>query len=91
MKKRIAILAVLALMLTLLAGCAGTTVIYTNQCTCPTGGHTNNDTNNTPDTAFDEVFGALAGSGVNVAVADAQTPTWLLGKEESKTKEMPIC
>ena len=49
MKKRIAILAVLALMLTLLAGCAGTTVIYTNQCTCPTGGHTNNDTNNTPD------------------------------------------
>ena len=49
------------------------------------------DTNNTPDTAFDEVFGALAGSGVNVAVADAHAPTWLLGKEETKTKELPIC
>lgn len=46
MKKRIAFLTVLALVLTLLAGCAGTTVIYTNQCTCPTGGHTN--TPNTP-------------------------------------------
>ena len=45
--KKIAILAVLALMLSLLAGCVGTTVIYTNQCTCPTGGHTNNTPNNT--------------------------------------------
>ena len=50
MKKRIAIVAVLALMLTLLSGCAGTTVIYTNQCTCPTGGHTNNDTPNNTET-----------------------------------------
>lgn len=46
MKKRIAILAVLALLLTLLAGCAGTTVVYYNQCTCPVGGHTNNNTPN---------------------------------------------
>ncbi len=48
MKKKIAILAVLALMLTLLAGCAGTTVIYTNQCTCPPGGHTNTPTTPNP-------------------------------------------
>lgn len=41
MKKRIVMTLVLALVLSLLAGCAGTTVIYTNQCTCPSGGHTN--------------------------------------------------
>ena len=39
MKKSIAMLTVVALALTLLAGCAGTTVVYCNQCTCPTGGH----------------------------------------------------
>jgi phosphoribosyl 1,2-cyclic phosphodiesterase len=49
------------------------------------------ETNNTPDTAFDEVFGALAGSGVTVAVADPCEPTWLLGKEESKAKETHVC
>ena len=42
MKKRIAMTVVIALLLSLLAGCAGTTVVYYNQCTCPTGGHTNN-------------------------------------------------
>jgi len=40
MKKRIAMITLLALLVSLLAGCAGTTVVYMNQCTCPTGGHT---------------------------------------------------
>lgn len=53
MKKRIALLTVLAMILTLLAGCAGTTVVYYNQCTCPTGGHTNN----TPDVTDPPVVG----------------------------------
>ena len=39
MKKRITMLTTLVLVLTLLAGCAGTTVVYYNQCTCPPGGH----------------------------------------------------
>jgi len=39
MKKRITILTALVLALTLLAGCAGTTVVYYNQCTCPSDGH----------------------------------------------------
>ena len=37
MKKKIALILTAALMLTLLAGCAGTTVVY-GGCTCPTGG-----------------------------------------------------
>lgn len=41
MKKRIAMALLLALVLSLLSGCAGTTVVYYGQCTCPTGSHTN--------------------------------------------------
>ena len=37
--KKITIILALVLMVSLLAGCAGTTVVYTD-CTCPTGGHT---------------------------------------------------
>ena len=36
MKKQIAFSLVLVLMLSLLAGCAGTAVVYLNDCTCPT-------------------------------------------------------
>ncbi len=55
------------------------------------------ETNNTPDTAFDEVFGALAGSCVNVAVADPREPVWLVREEEGSSqtedqeKENAIC
>ena len=49
------------------------------------------ETNNTPDTAFDEVFGALAGSGVKIAVADPRVPTWLLGENELANKEDVLC
>lgn len=37
--KKITIILALVLMVSLLAGCAGTTVVYTD-CTCPAGGHT---------------------------------------------------
>ena len=52
MNKKIAIMIALALALTLLAGCAGTTVVYYNQCTCPTGGHAT-----TPDVTEPPVVG----------------------------------
>ena len=45
--KKIAILLVLALVVTLFAGCAGNIVVV-GDCTCPTGGHTNNPTNPPP-------------------------------------------
>ena len=40
------------------------------------------ETNNTPDTAYDEVFGALAGSGVHVEIASPCEPTWLINERE---------
>lgn len=39
-KKAISIFLILALAVCLFAGCAGTPVIYYNNCTCPTGSHT---------------------------------------------------
>ena len=49
------------------------------------------ETNNTPDTAFDEVFGALAGSGVKVAVADPREPVWLIGEDEKIIAKEAVC
>ena len=40
MKTKIAFLLTLALMFSLLAGCAGNAVVYYGNCTCPTGSHT---------------------------------------------------
>ena len=40
MKKQIAFSLVLVMLLGLLVGCAGTAVVYMNDCTCPTGGTT---------------------------------------------------
>lgn len=48
MKKRIAFSLVLALVLSLLAGCAGTAVVYYGDCTCPTGSHTPNQPSDPP-------------------------------------------
>ncbi len=39
MKKRLSFLLALMLAVTLLAGCAGTPVVYYSDCTCPTGSH----------------------------------------------------
>ena len=47
--KKIAFVLVLALVVSLFAGCAGNIVIV-GDCTCPTGGHTNNPTNPAPTT-----------------------------------------
>jgi len=49
------------------------------------------ETNNTPDTAFDEVFGALAGSGVKVAVADPCDPVWLIGEDKKFVTKEAVC
>ena len=37
--KKISLILVVAMMISLLAGCAGTTVVYHTDCTCPTGSH----------------------------------------------------
>lgn len=44
MKKRIAFSLILVMMFSLLAGCAGTAVVYYGDCTCPAGSHTPNQT-----------------------------------------------
>jgi phosphoribosyl 1,2-cyclic phosphodiesterase len=36
------------------------------------------ETNNTPSSAFDEVYGALAGSGIHVEIAAPAEPVWLI-------------
>ena len=41
MKKFLCLITMLSLIAGLLAGCAGTPVIYYSDCTCPTGSHTN--------------------------------------------------
>ena len=48
MKKQIAFSLVLVLVLSLFAGCAGTAVVYLNDCTCPTTGTTPTDPVNPP-------------------------------------------
>ena len=63
MKKRISIALIFALLLTLLAGCAGTPVVYYTECTCPPGGHTttggssagSSDTGSTPSASGSRV------------------------------------
>ncbi len=45
--KKISLLLVVAMMISLLAGCAGTPVVYHTDCTCPTGSHTAPSTNPT--------------------------------------------
>ena len=48
MKKRISLLLTFVLVLALLAGCAGTPVIYYSDCTCPAGSHNTPDVPDTP-------------------------------------------
>ena len=48
MKKSFITLLLLMVLAALLAGCAGTPVIYYSNCTCPTGGHTQTTTPSTP-------------------------------------------
>ena len=78
MKKRITMILILTLLLGLLAGCAGTTVVYYNQCTCPTGGHT--ETPSTPNNTEAPVVGEgavktglaiIAGIGKSMDAAEA--------------------
>lgn len=40
------------------------------------------ETNNTPGAAYDEVFGALVGSGVHVEIASPCEPVWLINEKE---------
>ena len=73
--KKIAILLVLALVVTLFAGCAGDIVIV-GDCTCPTGSHTNNPTTpkpTTPKPTQPPVDGALkTGLAVVTSIAKSE-------------------
>ena len=46
--KKISVILVAALLISLLVGCAGTTVVYYSDCTCPEGSHVNTPVNTTP-------------------------------------------
>ena len=67
MKKHISLLLTVVLLLALLAGCAGTPVIYYSDCTCPEGGHAVPDTPDTPDVP-DTTAGAVAEGAVKTGL-----------------------
>ena len=72
--KKIAIMLVLALVLGLFAGCAGNIVVV-GDCTCPTGGHTNNPAPQptTPKPTQPPVDGALkTGLAIVTSVAKSE-------------------
>ena len=48
--KKLAIILTLAMLISLLAGCAGTPVIYYTDCTCPVGSHTETPNEEVPST-----------------------------------------
>ena len=60
MKKTISIILSLMLLVSLLAGCTGTPVVYYTNCTCPTGSHTGTSTETTPVTSEGAVKTGLA-------------------------------
>ncbi len=61
--KKMALILALVLSAALLAGCAGTPVIYYNNCTCPTGGGSQTDNTNPPAAEGDLKLGlAIAAS-----------------------------
>ena len=68
MKKTIALISVLALMMALLAGCAGTTVVI-GQCTCPAGSH------NTPQPTVPTEGALKTGLSVSVKISDSTSAT----------------
>lgn len=68
MKKHIALILTLTLLVSLLAGCAGTTVVI-GECTCPPGGHT-------PPATNPPAEGALkTGLSVSVKLSDSTSAT----------------
>ena len=75
MKKQIAFSLVLVMLLGLLAGCAGTAVVYLNDCTCPTQGTppTPSDPTNPPaDGAVKTGLAIVANAGKSVNASCAE-------------------
>ena len=71
--KKISLILVVAMMISLLAGCAGTTVVYHTDCTCPTGSHSAPATNPTnPSTPSISAEGEIK-TGVFVGVTMKNT------------------
>lgn len=70
MKQKLAFFLTLTLMICMIAGCAGTPVVYYSNCTCPTGGHT------TPTPSNPPAEGAVkTGLAVITSVADSKNAT----------------
>ena len=75
MKKTLALILAIALMTTLLAGCAGTTVVI-GECTCPAGSHNTTPTNPTNPTDPAPVDGAVkTGIAVSTKISDSVSAT----------------
>ena len=68
MKKTIALILTFTLMVSLLAGCTGTTVVIGN-CTCPTGGHT------APDSTVPAEGALKTGLSVSVKISESISAT----------------
>ena len=73
MKKHIALILTLALVVCAFAGCAGTPVVYYTDCTCPTGSHVAVPEETTPATDPVAVEGELkTGLAINANAADSE-------------------
>ena len=69
MKKNLAMILVCLLVVSLLAGCAGDIVIVGNNCTCPTGSHTET----TPNGSTNETTKPTEGNNDNVTAGAVKT------------------
>ena len=70
MKKFTAILS-LALVVCMLAGCAGTTVVYYSDCTCPAGGHVQTPATEATDAPITVEGAVKTGLAIVTSVADS--------------------
>ena len=75
MKKQIAFSLVLVLILSLLAGCSGTAVVYLNDCTCPTDGSapTSPSTPTTPPASDEPPFEGAVKTGLAIITSIAKS------------------
>lgn len=73
MKMKIAIVLTFVMLLSLLAGCSGTPVVYYNACTCPDGSH---ETDPDDETDFVPAEGAVkTGLAIVTSVKDSENAT----------------
>ena len=77
--KKLAIILTLAMLISLLAGCAGTPVIYYTDCTCPVGSHTETPNEEVPSTEAPVLAEGAVKTGLAIITS--------VGKSTSATAE----